>query len=146
LAIQSLETIYPIVYFFDPAVWKISASLLLELHAKLTRLVRAMTRAARCADAVMDHAQFVDRCRSSPNCPSCPIPLIWHLAIFLIRAFEGRTRRGKLQSENEMISAVKTILKAIPIRVPSEVFEQSIANLYKCIASGESMSPDISMS
>jgi hypothetical protein len=48
------------------------------------------------------------------------------------KELEGRNYR----SENEAISAPKTFLKAIPIRILSEVFEQWIARLQGCTASG----------
>jgi hypothetical protein len=43
---------------------------------------------------------------------------------FLFRYLEEEPEGRNFRSENEMISTVKIILKAIPIRMPSEVFEQ----------------------
>jgi hypothetical protein len=50
---------------------------------------------------------------------------------YLKKEFEERNFR----SENELISAVRKVLEAIPITVFSEVFEQWIARLQRYTAS-----------
>jgi hypothetical protein len=56
---------------------------------------------------------------------------------FFLFGYLKKEREGRnFRSENEMMEAVRIILKAIPIRVLSEVFEQWIARLHGCIANG----------
>jgi hypothetical protein len=78
--------------------------------------------------------------------PRFPIPLIWHPATFLAFArLKKELEERSFRSENEMIIAVQTILEAIMIGVLSEVFDQWIARLHRCIARRESMSKSISV-
>jgi hypothetical protein len=62
----------------------------------------------------------------------CLPPCNFFLFGYLKKELEGRN----FIYENEVISAMRTILKAIPIRVLSEVFGQWIAKLHKSIVSG----------
>jgi hypothetical protein len=58
------------------------------------------------------------------------------LCDFLFRYLKKEREGTNFKSENEVISAVRTLLEAILIQMLSKVFEQWIARLYRCTASG----------